>query len=347
MKKLLLSMLVFFLGWTTLAVHAATINSLYHADVPVATQSTEERAKATQQGLAQVLIKLSGSRQVIDNPTIKAKLTAAENLVEQFGYERSQIDKPYLLQLDFDPKAINHVLQAAHVSVWGQNRPLILAWVEYEVPNKPAEIISDPNHDIIIALKQQAERRGLPFVVPQMDVTDLSHVSVNDIVTMQIPILANAAKRYGNDAMLIGRIFQLANGRYSGQWKLVEGTNQTAWETDGDTLPNVIAAVVDRAADTLASQYAIVLTNAASSKLTVKISGITEQNDFADVMRYLKHLPPVADVTLLNALEDAVVLSVSVRGTKQTFGQSVSGEQSLTPLADGSDPAVLLYHWNH
>ena len=246
-----------------------------------------------------------------------------------------------------DPRGIDRLLQESGTPVWGQNRPLILAWIEYEAPNKPAEIISDPKHEIILSLKQEADRRGLPLVIPEMDVTDMSHVSVNDVVTMQVPVLANAAKRYGNDAMLIGRIFQLANGRYSGQWELVQGTTTPAtWETEGATVSEAIAAVIDNAADSLAGQYAVVLRRL-QSNLTLKISGINEQNDFDELMQYLKHLTPIADVTLLNALEDAVILNVSVHGTKQTFIQSIADERSLTAVSDGSDPSLLTYHWNH
>ena len=100
MKKLLTSLLVFSLGSMMSLANAATMSSPYHADVPVNSQTSEEQTQAMQKGLSQVLIKLSGNRHVIDNPAIKVKLKSAESLVEQFGYQRSQIDKPFLLQLE-------------------------------------------------------------------------------------------------------------------------------------------------------------------------------------------------------------------------------------------------------
>lgn len=338
-------LLIIFCSFTT--IHAKEENSLYHTEVPVNSQSEVDRIQGIKQGMEQIFIKLTGKRDIVDNPAIKPGLKNAENYITQFSYTRSPVNKPFLLQLDFDAKEINHLLQQAHIPTWGENRPLILAWVEYELPNQPAEIIADSQHEIAIDLKQEAARRGLPLVLPAMDMTDMNHVNVNDIVMMQLPVLQAAAKRYGNDAIVVGRIFRNANGSYRGQWQLSEANHDLEhWEVEGKTLNEVIAVVIDNTADKMANEYAVVVNDAQQTKLTLKIVGISEQDDFAQLMRYLKHLTPVAEVALVGANGDTVVLDVSVRGTKDTFSQSIADEDTLLPITDETSSEVMSYRWN-
>ena len=46
---------------------------LYSADVPVASQSTEDRLQAEGPALGQVLVKMSGNTQITENPRVKTR----------------------------------------------------------------------------------------------------------------------------------------------------------------------------------------------------------------------------------------------------------------------------------
>ena len=71
-------------GWMTLVavlltlpqqLQADVINDLYLAEVPVASQDREERQEAIRTGLNQVLVRVTGSNQVLTTPAIEAALT--------------------------------------------------------------------------------------------------------------------------------------------------------------------------------------------------------------------------------------------------------------------------------
>jgi len=329
-------------------VNAVRVADLYQGRVPVASQSQEERNQVLQQGLGQVLVKVSGNTQVLNNPKVQSHLSGANSLVQEFSYSASHQPnetKPYLLQLDFDVDSVNAILSDAGVPIWGQHRPLILIWLEDEAPGHPAEMINaESTQTISSVLKQNAYRRGIPVIFPAMDIQDLSQIAINDIVTMDITKLTNAAKRYGSDAILIGRIVQDANG-YNTQWKFILSQDQWGWNVTGKSLPDVLAALTDHVADALAGRYATVVTDNVQAKVMIKVTGITLEDDFTRLMSYLKHLTTVADVEVVRVANDAVILRVSVRGNQTSFMQSILSEKKLTP--EPEDNQMLVYQWNH
>jgi hypothetical protein len=339
MKRLLL--LALSIGLLNSA-YAVRVESIYKAQVPVASQSDQDKKQGLQKALAQVLIKVSGKSNVLDNPALKSQLKNATDLAQEFGY--TVVDAKTQLTTRFDADNINQILREAGVPIWGVNRPLILAWVEFEVPNQPAEIIgSEAGSDIAALLTQHASERGLPILLPVLDMADMNQVAVNDIVTMKIPSLLDAAKRYSSDAILVTRVFQNTDG-FSVQAKLVLGSDTWDWNLTGKTKADVLSQLIDNVTDTLAGKYSTVVSNAVQTNLTVKITGITQQTDLAEITRYIQHIAAVADVQPVKISGNEVVLNVSLRGTKQAFVEAVTLDKKLTLTTDGS---TLVYQWNH
>lgn len=333
----------------TSPVLAVRVQTLYQGVLPVSSQAATLRNQLANDALAQVLVKVSGNNTVLNNPTIRAQLGSAMSLMQEFGYvgaARAGSAKPWLLQVNFDPEGINKLLRDAGQPIWGQNRPLLMVWLDYEVSGHPASIIgADAGSDVSVMLKQEADRRGLPVVFPAMDVTDIGQVSVNDITTMALPKLMNAASRYTRDGMLIGRIQQTASG-YNTQWKLVVGSDQWGWNITGNNLTDTLAAMADHVADALAGRYATVITNTVQSEFTLKIVNVAEADDFVQVMNYIKHLTPVSDVELVQITGNELILKVSLRGSYESFAKALSVGQKMTPVATTGTPSDRVYQWN-
>jgi hypothetical protein len=297
----------------------------------------------------QVFVKVSGKTSIADNPDLKSHLSKSTALMQEYGYTSNSTNTqmPYLLTVRYNTEGVNQLLRNANVPIWGVDRPLILAWVDIEVPNKPAEIIDAGSEtDIPNALKQRAMQRGLPMLLPMMDVTDLNLVSVNDIATMTAPNLVSAAKRYASDAILIARVFPTATG-FSVQAKLLLGTDSWDWNLSENNLTRLMENLVDNMTDTLALRYSSVTTNTTQTHLTVKITGVTQQNDFADLMRYVQHMTSVISAEPMKISGDNVVLSINLHGTNDAFVKAISLDKKLTPVADGTDGTILVYQWNH
>ncbi len=347
MKILFQLMAILFAVLIANPVFAVRVNSIYKAYLPVASQSAKDRSLAVPQGFTQVLVKVTGNSRILDNPSVKVWLKNAETYIEEYSY-KAQGNKssfPYLLELNFDPESINKLLLDAGIPTWGQNRPLILVWVEFDGPDHPAEIIgSDADGELPTLLKQFSDQRGLPMLLPMMDVTDLNQVAVNDVTTMSLPTLQNASKRYGNDALLVGHITEgdLTRSR----WKLTMGNNQWAWAISGKDLPEVLSTVINNVADNLASRYAVVLSNNVQTELTLNVAGVKQAADLTQLMTNLQRLSPVAEVRLVRVSNEGVVLGVSLRGSKQAFIQAIALVKLLKPQTGvTADENTLNYLW--
>jgi hypothetical protein len=348
MKKYLILLFGVVGVFITSSLWAVRVNSIYQANIPVTSQSPDQRTQFSAEGLAQVLIKVSGNSHILDNSRIKSHLKEADELTEEFSYSPSPATPatPYILHIRFNTEAINRILRNADVATWGQNRPLIMLWAEYEVPDQAAVIIdSDSTTDLNQSFKKHAEQRGLPIILPMMDMMDINKVSVNDIVMMTLPTLQSAAKRYNSDAVLIVRVFKNPNDFFI-QSKLVMGAVQWSWDLHGKSLDEVTANLFTHVSDVLAGRYATVVSNSVQSQLILKIVNITEPDDFGTMMEYISHLTPVADVEPVRIDGDTVSLKISLRGSKDALIQALSIGQKLEPIAGGNGDE-LEYQWNH
>src|SRR3990167_7389573 len=347
MKKQLLAVSIFLLCMLHTAA-AVRVTRLYQAAMAVVSQSAAERNHGLPAGLAQVLVKVSGNNEVPNNPKIKAELNSAGTFIQEFSYSAAPFKdnaKAYILQLNFDPEGVNQLLRSAGIPIWAQNRPLLLVWLDNEAQGQSPDIItSDSVNPVSFLFKQNLDRRGVPVIFPEMDMTDLNVMTVNDIATMAIPTLANAAKRYGSDGMLVGHIVQDAQG-YKAEWKLVIGDNQWSWNTKETSMNDTLTAIADHLADTLGSRYAVLMTDTAQTRVSLKITDVSEADDFLHLMNYLKHLTAVTDVQLVRVSGSDVILDISLRGTADAFMQGISPEKKLTPVSN--DGTLLTYQWNH
>jgi hypothetical protein len=327
---------------------AVRVSSIYQAEIPVASQSPQEKAQAIQEGLARVLIKVSGNSQVLASyPTLKPALNHADVLAQQFNYKspaNAPKDAPYLLTIHFDPEGVNRLLRDAGSPIWGRSRPLILAWLAFEGPGHPADLVDSSPSDVQKALKHNAEQRGLPIILPTMDVADLNQVTASAVTGKSIAMLQQAAKRYAPKAILVGNINQPKAGLES-QWLLVMGKEQWNWNIKGASLQEIFASVVNNVADTLAGKYGAVLSEAAQSEVVLKIAGVKQQTDLMSLMKYLQHLTVVADVQLTSITGSDIVLSVSLRGSKPGFMQALTLGKKLEALNNSDAQDALNYRW--
>lgn len=316
------------------------VNDLYVGQIEVPSQSLSDRTNALPAALAQVLIKVSGNNNVINNATIRSNLNNASMLMQEFSYKNGNI-----LAVRFDTGMINALLRDASIPIWGVNRPLILAWIVDESRNPSSNIIDNGStSDISLILQNQAMRRGIPIIFPIMDVTDLTLVSANDIATMKTTVLENASKRYVSDALLIVHTTPLENG-FKAEAKLLLGKDEWGWNIQSKTVSDLFTALTDTVANTLAGKYATKITNAIQENLLLEIVGITEHQDFSRIMHYIEHLPPVASLQVEEITGDRVIFQVSLRGSHDSFMQLLSLNKKLTLLPSQAGSNKIIYQW--
>lgn len=343
MKTVLLYGVCLFLICLCKGASAIQVNSLYQGEVQVYSQSHEERRQKMPVALAQVFVKVSGDNQILANPRIKQQLNKASTLVKQFGYSATKAQIPYLLKIHFDIDGVNQCLRDAGTPVWGQNRPLILGWIHDESAEISGDILAlNTQNAIVTVMKQTMEQRGLPFVLPAMDEIDVNVVTPQLITDMNIPKLEAASKRYNPNSLLIGHITKKGE-LLNTEWKLTLGNDQWEWNITGKTPNDVMPALINNITKALSTRFAIVTTSSIQKNITLKITGIHSQSDFAQLIRYLNHLTPVANVSISTIHGSDVLLNVSLRSTEESFLKVISLGQELSAV----NAKNMIFKWNH
>lgn len=100
-------------------VYADTSAELYQVELPVASTSLADWQKALAPALQQVLVKISGNPQIINNPAIRGAMAKPDALVQSFNYVSSNTagQNSQLLRVRFSPQGIDNLLQSANQSL--------------------------------------------------------------------------------------------------------------------------------------------------------------------------------------------------------------------------------------
>lgn len=253
MKKIGLAVIMMTFSPVT-SVYAVKVFSLYKAEIPVVSQSSDVKEQAVKEGFLQVLIKVSGDPQIDKNPVIRTSLKKAEYYVHEYSYALETPDSSeYLLRVNYEPSDIQRLLEKAGMGYWGENRPLILVWLVFRDKHNSDYIIGDEQPGgVFYHMKQESKKYGLPIIFPVMDVSELNQISPRDVATVSIDTLETAAKRYSPEALLVGEMVESAQGMQS-KWQLMFKDTQWNWEIDRPSTGAVISSVINQVTQALFS----------------------------------------------------------------------------------------------
>ncbi len=317
---------------------ADQVSGLYETQVLVSDQSTEARADSINRAFEEVLIKLSGDANVLH--TLQGEpLPPASHFTQYYAYQ--QYDSQYqawwldadtvgqytVLDVGFDRQMVNQALRDRGVGLWGQNRPGTLVWLALEDEGE-RDIISSRD-EMADMLRQHAERRGLPLLLPLMDLEDTSQVNVSDIWGQFAEVTRAASQRYASDAILTAAIYAGHRGVWHARWSLYQGRQVTNWENSSDHLIDIVAAGIDTAADNLAAHYTLAQQNLTAQPAQIVISDIRQAKDYAAVTAYLSTLSPLSALKLVQVTPDALRFEAMLQGDENTLNQAVSIDDLL------------------
>ncbi len=185
---------------------AAATAELYAAEVPLQVRDRAAEDEAFAAALAQVLVRVTGLRDVSEDAALTALLSRARALTRQWSYTREG------LWVQFDAGLVARELQALERPVWGAERPRVLTWLVIDDGERPAFILGEtdsvwpPQLEPVRAdaarpasrepiespsvlppvldlagwrdgLADVATRRAVPLVLPVMDLADRVRVT--------------------------------------------------------------------------------------------------------------------------------------------------------------------------
>ncbi len=79
------------------ALRAEMVDDLYSAKVSVSDRSATALSSASREALSEVLVKVSGSVEILANPVVIDALPKARQQVQQYGYSRDPLNNNDLL----------------------------------------------------------------------------------------------------------------------------------------------------------------------------------------------------------------------------------------------------------
>lgn len=351
--------------------HAEMVTNLYQQSELVVGQGVEERRQATAKALASVLVRVSGQPQALNYPEVKAALANPDSYMEAFRYESGnetlerdgeQVPATTVV-LNFSQISVENLLRQSGLPLWPANRPSVLVWLVTDDLNAGRQMVSlQDNPELADAIKDEARERGLPLVVPLMDLEDQVSLNANDLWNLDQSAIASASTRYKPDAVLIGRYSQTSSGRWISAWTLLHKSNRQVFDSEGDTDTVLLREAVNSTSDYLADIYGINHRNVASDAVVMDIEPVGEFSDYVKVLSYLEGLAVVRELNLLALEGNQVRVNLFMDGDisqlkgaldldrrlipvmTTSSGGSVNMPETLAP--QGSEQNPLRYSWS-
>ena len=246
----------------SMSARAANVDWLYDVDVPVADQSVGVRATASKQALLIVLKRLSGLSTVPQNAAVTLALESPQRYYVEYRYREEAGPTPtatkvLLLSLRFAQPAMQRLIVDANLPLWSSNRPTTVAWIVVTEGADRTVLGASDTHPLLDALRTRSRERGLPLVVPLMDLDE--QVEVTDAVVWGAlsGVLETASARYAPEQILVGRISHGAANSWVGEWQLWTHADKQRFTIESASAAAEGSAVADRLIDSLVARYVV------------------------------------------------------------------------------------------
>ena len=287
--------------------HAVRMQNLYEAAVPVADQSPDTRKAALREILRSVVVKVTGQG-VIPNSFFQPP-PRMDNLVEQFGYESRSVENNNQRQLylwsRLNPVRVKQLIRQAGLPIWPEERPATLVWLAVDDTADRQILAEGDEHIVLDSLQLAAEHRGLPIVLPLMDLEESSMVEYESIAAMQMDPLRIPSGKYASHHVLVGHIQRVDKGLWRARWKLM-GEDEQVITTPVGPLADIVASGINPLASRIAGQFSSVTYIDSEQYIDLAIDDINGAADYARSLNYLESLSLVSQVDVVGVQDRKV-----------------------------------------
>lgn len=319
--------------------YATEPSDLYTSLLQVPSNEASIRMKALPEALKQVLIKVSGKKNIFNSPVLSGQIANAGAFLQSYSYTMRGTEdgqKILYLQASFEPKSVNRLLKQANHPIWKAERPSILAWVavssQTQQNSNTVVILSqnDINNPIESAFQDNATQLGLPIIFPAMDQQDFSSVSVANICTFNTDILKAATKRYSSDTILAGCISKNSDNSWQGKWFMILNDKIWSWYSKANNITLLSSAVLNNAFMLLTKPLTTNEGSQTNQSITLVISNVNTLETYSKVAKYLRSITQISSVSLLEIDSDNVTLNVVAIGGIEALRNSIKSRTRLT-----------------
>ncbi len=336
-------------------LQAAVVDDLYTVELAVADQTTAQRLQIFKQAFRDVIVKVSGSREALNNPGMNRPLKSSSRYVHQFRYitrkdesEESFDAGQLFLRVAFNQDTIENLLRNNDIPVWGKERPSTLMLVSYQLNKNTSVVSGDTTPEIVEALDALAVRQGLPVLFPLLDLEDRQQFGVQDIIESNDENIVMAAARYSPDATLVGQISGRAGKGWQGYWQLSFSGQLFNWSFQSGSRQELMDQAIAQLAQTLAKEYALQTVATLDEDILFTVDKMSELSDHVKVFSYLKSLDAVESARLILINEDRVTYRLKLRNSTEDLSRLIALSYVLDQLdlpqinAATDDQAIIM-----
>ena len=329
------------------AARAAVVEDLHWAEVEVGDHSDWQLRQAQRDGLAQVLVKVSGRPAVLNVEDVRLALGQAADYLLQYQYKRRKEDGQLSLLLGYDEALVTQLLTTAGQPLWPANRPNVLLWLAVEDAAGRRFASRESHPALYQAVERKLRLRGVPAVFPLYDLQDAAALSVRELWRRDAAAAAGASRRYGLANVLVGRLTEdeRAPGLWSGSWQCMLGDARFSQAFTGGELDEIISAGIDFLADLMAERYAVVAAAGltAPEAVLVSVSRLERYADYRAALALLESIELVDAAWPVFAEGGRVVFSVQARVLPEQLDGIIAPSPHLERVS--APPASLRYRW--
>lgn len=347
-------LIMFFLA---LPVRAERVLDLYSVTVPVADQGKKALSSGVREAFQQILLKVTGSNEVLSNAEVLSAGKRAQSYVLQYNYASSANTDPQqediLLKVVFQRNAIQQLLRKAGLPMWTSNRPNVLIWLAVDDTRQRQTMGPETLPDLVVVSEQKAQMRGLPITIPLLDLEDSMAMAVDDIWRFKSERIQSASQRYQSDAILAGRVVITSTGKWMGSWWFEYQGKTLTFDGQGNNAESYVGYGIDHIANRLAEKYAIYPSENQDDAVQLVLGGINSFTDYADAAKYLKDLVSVRSLQIVEVDEDVIVYQLTIEGELDQLQNLLEIDKRMLPgnfpdlpelAADHNDESTILYY---
>jgi len=317
---------------------AVEVADLYLVKWPVSDQNNTARWRAALAGFKEVLVRKSGSQQILRDDGVQQAYRKVTSYLQRFEYihqDDSNEEFPYIISLYFEPRLIDALIREAKLPLWGSNRPLTILWLAVESEDGRQIVGANSDSPALQVVENNATRRGLPLITPLMDLEDELIVTTSDVWGRFSSTISQASQRYFSDSQLIGKI-QAMGESWRGQFTYINQGKELAFELSSSSQEILLADMTDKLAELLCSKYCVVEQVGETNEVMLRLSGVNNFVEYKAAEVYLESLSAIRKLYLVGIDEHTLKIRVSLLGDLESLikGISLGNQMTVVELED-------------
>ena len=357
MKRIILCLFTCF----GLVCHAEDTLELYQATVSVPDRTLMSKEAGIDQAFAKVIIKLTGNSGVMQWPQLYPFLTDPSALMDAVGYsdlsQQNETEASAIgLDVSFDQKLVDRLIRQAQLPILPSNRPRLLVWVITDDINYGRRFINEPVSQqgllddyapqLMSALDDAMQDRGIPYLLPIYDLEDQISLPVNQAWSLNTDLIASAAQRYQADGWFVIRLYTASSGEIRGAWAYENLGKRQLNDFRGSEIRLAIKSAVDDILDGILEAFTY-LPQLDTNQLLVQVKGISSLDNYQSVLEFFKNLQMVDSVQLFSVEGEQLVLTMDVQGRVDRLHSDLlrSGKLRSEISEDQRSIGRLTYRW--